>query len=76
MPSDDKKQIKILVPPETHQLLHVAAALQGISLTEFVRQSAIDAATEVVGEDGAGVADLVAKAKVGDTAKKSARRKK
>ena len=59
MTEQDFKQIKIRVSPKEHRLLGVAAAIQGIALTEFIRQSAVEAAARVVGPDGSAVTAIV-----------------
>jgi uncharacterized protein (DUF1778 family) len=43
---NEYKQIKIRVSPKEHQLLAVAAAIEGVSQTEF-----IEAARKLLGDD-------------------------
>lgn len=45
------KQIKIRVSPKEHQLLAVAAAMEGVSQTEFICKAAIEAARKLLGDD-------------------------
>lgn len=45
------KQIKIRVSPKEHQLLAVAAAMEGISHTEYICEAAIEAARKLLGDD-------------------------
>ena len=51
MTENEYKQIKIRVSPKEHQLLAVAAAIEGVSQTEFICKAAIEAARKLLGDD-------------------------
>ena len=53
MPEDDRKQIKIRVTTDQHKLLGVAAMMEGKSMTEFISDSAINAASRLLDDAGA-----------------------
>lgn len=52
MPEENRRQVKIRVTDDQYKLLGLAAAMEGKSMTEFIGDSATNAAIQLLGDSG------------------------